>query len=170
MLSIPTAGLILQLISPNTKSLAFARSGAVLVMFTVLVVWSNHTNQHKVSEAKNKLQRRDEIKKNLPPIEKIQEILSKPRQVESQEGIPVRGGSNDGILRELTEDIDAKLEKKKKEIESIIQSHREEISTGTIIASNIKIAELVGGLTGTFIWGYGDWLGQSLKAWLKSCL
>jgi len=173
MLAIPTAGLFLQFISPDPNSIAFARSGAVLVMFTVLVVWSNHTNQRKVSEAKNKLQRRDEIKAELKevfPIEKIKEILSKPRQVEHQEGRPIRGGSHDGILRELTERLDAEHEGKKKEIESTIQLHQDEISTGSTIASNINVAELLGGLTGTFIWGYGDWLGQSLSAWLKSCL
>lgn len=168
MLAIPTVGLFFQFISFDPNSIAFARSGAVLIMFTVLVLWSNHTNQRNILEAKNRLIRRDEIKEKLP-IEEIRKELSKPRHIENKEGRPIQGGSNDGIYREIIKEFDAKLEKQKKDIESAIQLHREEITTGSTIDSNIKIAELVGGLTGTFIWGYGDWLGQSLSVWLKSC-
>lgn len=139
----------------DPKSDAFSRSGAILVMLTILVVWSNHSNKNRVLRFKNRLQQHKDVKESYPAA-RFKKILSNSRITEENDGKSIIGSINDGAFQSINEDLKAKNTEMQANIDNTLNSFEDEISVGTVISSNIKKAELAGGLAGTFIWGFGD--------------
>lgn len=129
--AIPYLGLIGDLIFPADE--LFARSGALMVACSLYLVYLNHF-----------------VKNDLDQSNRLQEALARlpPNTIE------VLSGNRDSLNEEMRELLDSK------KLESLL-AEREIHSTELSAMDSIKIfivkSEFVLAITGTLIWGLGDY-------------
>lgn len=154
MVFIPLSGLIWQCLYPN-DSIAFARSGALLIAFTLTMAWHNHSKEFIIEKINRVLD-------FSAPVD-TKSILKKPRNVVGQ-GNPddsgMRAEARQVVFDKISEDLAKKSKEARKKVDELsvpIKATRDILIREN---ENIVNAEFMGGIFGTLIWGYGDWVGK----------
>jgi len=124
---IPIFGLILEAYYPDED--VFARSGAALIMFVLLMAATKSDDITAVEKAKEWPSEAEEI---LELIRLIPEDQVKERQ---------------------------ELENSLEDLSKIITLNN---THAHVMLTTLGKAEVWGGIAGTFIWGFGDWIGSPL--------
>lgn len=147
-IAIPILTKILVLASVLEHSQAFARSGSVLVAFTILVVFINHSN-------KVYLGRQEEILKEWGETPAVARDKSKEsfyaelkEEMTEEEFKRQKAKAGDAIDRALGPGFDDYVRKRKEIMSKLV----EETEKSTM---NISIVEAALGIIGTLVWGFG---------------
>jgi len=140
--------LISRLNDPDSKSIAFSRSGALLVMFAITAVFFNHILGKIRSNKEKHIEKYDKPTNVLESG--FQRILSETTVAEVGQQVW------DNTLKQNPNFVQEQAAKMADQMENHTKVAKEDLENLNTAEANIACTEACAGIVGTFVWGYGD--------------